>query len=62
MTSLPLDVRHAFRSLAKSPAFTAVAIASLAIPVLSGRDFTQADLDTSRRAAGISPMEALRNE
>jgi putative ABC transport system permease protein len=33
MNSLPLDIRHAFRSLAKSPAFTAVAIASLAIGI-----------------------------
>ena len=33
MSSLPLDVRHAFRSLSKSPAFTAVAIASLAIGI-----------------------------
>ena len=33
MNSLPLDIRHAVRSLAKSPAFTAVAIASLAIGI-----------------------------
>lgn len=33
MNSLRLDIRHAFRSLFKSPAFTAVAITSLAIGI-----------------------------